>query len=418
MRFVARQPVFDSAMQVYGYELLFRNGWHNAARINDADGASRITADISLELGVDILCAGKRAFLNCTRDLLLSRAVETFAPHDTVLEILEDIEPDAEILQRCDELRRLGYTIALDDVVSMSRIDAFFGHAAMAKVDFRATTKPRRAELVTRCRPQGITMLAEKVETREEHLAAQTAGYSLFQGFFFQKPQVLGSREIPALKINYTRLLAAAQQPELDFAQVEDIIKSEPSLCYRFLRYLNSPIFPFRTRINSVRHALTLVGEDEVRKWISVAALVSVGVDKPPDLVVWALARARFCELIGMRSPARSPGMFFLGLVSALPVLLDLPLDFIISRLPVLPEIQTALLGGRNHYRQAYDLLVNYELGKWEVCGTLAKGMAMTETQVAQCYVDSLDWAHRLADSEHPTTPLPARVSQSSTIHA
>ena len=405
-------------MQVYGYELLFRDGWQNVARIHDSHGASQITADISLELGVDILCAGRRLFLNCTRDLLLSRAVEAFAPEDTVLEVLEDIEPDAEILARCDELGRLGYTIALDDVVSVPRIDAFRGHACMAKVDFRGTTKALRTQLVQRYRPQGITMLAEKVETREEHLAAQAAGYSLFQGFFFQKPQVLSSREIPALKINYTRLLAAAQQPQLDFAQVEDIIKSEPSLCYRFLRYLNSPIFPFRTRINSVRHALTLVGEDEVRKWISVAALVSVGVDKPPDLVVWALARARFCELIGMRSPARSPGMFFLGLVSALPVLLDLPLDFIISRLPVLPEIQAALLGGRNHYRQAYDLLLNYELGKWEVCAMLAKGMAMSETQVAQCYVDSLDWAHRLADNEHPVTPPPARVSVPSEIHA
>src|SRR4051812_48408558 len=202
MRFVARQPVFDSAMQVYGYELLFRDGWQNIARINDATDASHITADISLELGVDILCAGRRAFLNCTRDLLLSRAVEAFAPDDTVLEILEDIEPDAEILQRCDDLGRLGYTLALDDVVSMSRIDAFRGHAIMAKVDFRGTTRARRIELVQRYRPQGITMLAEKVETREEHLAAQTAGYSLFQGFFFQKPQVLGSREIPALKIN------------------------------------------------------------------------------------------------------------------------------------------------------------------------------------------------------------------------
>src|SRR3954447_14809010 len=133
MRFVARQPIFDNAMQVYGYELLFCDGWENIARIHDSHGASQITADISLELGVDILCAGRRAFLNCTRDLLLSRAVEAFQPEDTILEILENVEPTPDILERCDQLGRLGYTLALDDVVSADRIDAFAGHAAMAK---------------------------------------------------------------------------------------------------------------------------------------------------------------------------------------------------------------------------------------------------------------------------------------------
>jgi c-di-GMP-related signal transduction protein len=406
LRFIARQPIFDQAMHVFGYELLFRSGFEDIARIADPDAASRDTMDMSVELGLDTLCNGHLAFINCTRETLLSECVQMLAPESIVLEILETVEPDEAVLARCKDLRMLGYKFALDDATTVERAKPFSGILDIIKVDFRDTTSERQKQIASCYLKNDICLLAEKVETRDELLAAQKMGYSYFQGFFFQRPQVVGAKEIPALQINYTRLLAATQALELDFHALDEIIKSEPSICYRLLRYLNSPLFGFKSRITSVRHALTLVGEHEIRKWISVAALVGVGVAKSPDLVVWALVRARFCELLGMRSPGREVGMFFLGLVSALPVLLDLPLEFIITRLPIVPEIQTALLGGRNHYRQMYDLVLAYEAGKWDTCAALAKSMYMGEDQVTNCYLQALEWAKRLTSSDCDSAPV------------
>lgn len=405
-------------MQVFGYELLFRNGWTALAEIADPEAASRMTMDTTLSIGMDTLCDGRRAFVNCTRDVLESDSIRVLPPNSTVVEILEDVPASSPVLAKCAELRSLGYMIALDDVVSATRIEPFLRLVDILKVDFRKTSPACQRDLARKYAIRGTRMLAEKVETREEHLAARKMGYHFFQGFFFQKPQVLGTREIAALRVNYMRLLAAVQERELNFRALEEIIKSEPSLCYRLLRYLNSPLFTFTSRVTSIRHALSLVGEEEIRKWISVAALVSVGVDKPADLVMWALVRARFCEMLGARSMGREAGMFFLGLVSALPVLLDLPLDFIITRLPIAPEIQAALLGGRNHYRHAYDLVLAYESGRWEACAAVAKTMAMSEAQVTHCYLQSLEWARRLTHLESGIGTVPASAQQNGRAEA
>ncbi len=395
-------------MQVFGYELLFRNGWKQLAEISDVDTASRMTMDTSLSIGLDSLCGGQRAFVNCTAEVLGTDAVQVLPPSSTIVEILETVSATTEVLDKCAQLRRLGYTIALDDVVDPSQVEPFLGYIDIAKVDFRGACSGARRDLVKKYAPLGIRMLAEKVETHDEYLAAKKLGYQYFQGFFFQRPQVIGTKEIPALRINYMRLLASTQQLDLNFRELEEIIKSEPSLCYRLLRYLNSPLFAFTSRVTSVRHALSLIGEQEIRKWISVAALVSIGVEKPPDLVTWALVRARFCELLGGRSINREPGMFFLGLISALPVLLDLPLEFIVTRLPVLPAVQSALLGQKNHYRKTYELMTAYEACRWDMCIDLAKSMTLSEARVTDCYLQAIAWAHSVTGMEHSNMQLSA----------
>jgi len=411
MRFVARQPVFDIAMQVFGYELLFRNGSENVAQIDDSDQASRMTLDTLLEMGIDTLCSDHRAFLNCTRENLVSGIVELLPSASVVVELLETIQADAEVMAACQRLKQAGYLIALDDVVSEAAVEPLLPFADFVKVDFRLTKPAQRAELARHFLRRGISAVAEKVETRSEHTAAKNMGYSYFQGFFFQKPEMMGAREIPALKLNYVRLLSAAQQPEVDFSQIEEIIKTEPSLTYRLLRYLNSPLFPFSIAITSIRHALTLLGQEELRKWVSVASLVSIGVDKPEELIRWALVRARFCELLGGDVRSRQTGMFLLGLLSSLPVLLDLPLDFIVSRLPVLSEIKGALLGGRNRYRTVYELVLAYEAGEWETCSARIKDLRLTESQVSQTYLKSLEWACAVTRSTETAAPAAATTS-------
>jgi c-di-GMP-related signal transduction protein len=174
-------------------------------------------------------------------------------------------------------------------------------------------------------RPWRCRMLAEKVETREEFVAASKAGFVYFQGYFFRRPEVLAAHEVPANRINYVRMLQTVSKPEVDSREIEDAIKSEASLCYRLLRYLNSAVFGFANEIHSVRHALAMLGESEVRRWVRLVVTLAAGQGKSTELVLSALVRARFCEQLSPKVQHGDSDLFLLGLLSMMDAILDLP---------------------------------------------------------------------------------------------
>jgi c-di-GMP-related signal transduction protein len=301
-RFVARQPILNREQQVFGYELLFRDGIENFFRASDAEAAARSTLDSSLLMGFDVLCDGQKAFINCTRDLLLKDGIALLPHEHTVVEILENVEPDDLVMAACERLRAAGYTIALDDYVAKDPRASLTPIADFIKVDFERTTPVERAELVKRLGNPKCQMLAEKVETREQFETALKAGFTYFQGYFFRRPEVMRTGEITANQVNYLRMLKAVSHEEVDIRELEALIKSEASVLYRLLRYLNSPMFGMRNEIHSIRHALAILGEPEIRRWIRLVTLVSAGQLETSDLVLSALVRARFCELIARRT--------------------------------------------------------------------------------------------------------------------
>jgi c-di-GMP-related signal transduction protein len=266
-RFVARQPILNREQQVFGYELLFRDGIENVFRATDAEAAARSTLDSTLLMGFDVLCDGQRAFINCTRDLLLKDGITLLPCEQTVVEILEDVQADDLVMAACERLKVAGYTIALDDFVTNDRREPLIALADILKVDFERTTAAEQAALVKRYASAGRRMLAEKVETQEQFVAGQDVGFVYFQGYFFRRPEVVRAREIPTNRVNYLRMLAAVSKDELDLRELEMLIKTEASILYRLLRYLNSPIFGMRNEIHSIRHALAILGEREVRRW-------------------------------------------------------------------------------------------------------------------------------------------------------
>jgi len=194
---VARQPILNRNQQVFGYELLFRDGIENVFRASDAEAAARSTLDSTLLMGFDVLCDGQRAFINCTRDLLLKDGITLLPSEQTVVEVLEGVEPDDLVIAACQRLKIAGYTIALDDYVSNDHREPLTNFADILKVDFERTTRAQQEELVKQFAPMGRRMLAEKVETQDQFMAAQDMGYVYFHGYFFRRPEVLKAREIP-----------------------------------------------------------------------------------------------------------------------------------------------------------------------------------------------------------------------------
>lgn len=279
-RYVARQPILTGEEQVFGYELLFRDGTENCFRGLDLNAAARSTVDNSMLIGFDVLCAGRRAFINCTRDVLLKDYITLLPSGQTVVEVLETVEPDDLVIAACQRLKEAGYLIALDDFVANDPRENLTELADIIKVDMKLTTAAERAEMVKRYGPWRSRLLAEKVETREEFVEARDMGFLYFQGYFFQRPEILTTRGIPENRFNYIRMLQAVAKPELDEREIEKVIKSEASLCYRLLRYLNSAVFGLSNEIHSVRHALSMLGERETRRWIRLVATLGAGQGK------------------------------------------------------------------------------------------------------------------------------------------
>jgi c-di-GMP-related signal transduction protein len=396
-RFVARQPILTGDEKVFGYELLFRDGVDDYFRNPDPDAASRSTLSTSMLIGLDVLCDGRRAFINVTRDVLLKDYIFLLPSSHTVVEILESVPPDDVVIAACQRLKEAGYQIALDDFAVNDPRLPLTDLADILKVDLRATTLAQADAMVRRHGPWRCRLLAEKVETRKEFLAAKEIGFVYFQGYFFRKPEMLSTHEIPANKLNYLRMWQAVARPELDIREVEQVIKGEASLCYRLLRYLNSAAFGFGQEIHSIRHALSLLGEREVRRWIRLVATLGAGEGKSSELVLSALVRARFCELLSSQVQVGESDLFLMGLLSMMDAILEIPMARVLENVPVDQESKTVLLGGAGRLGPFYRLMLAQESGDWQTASDLARQLHLSESEVAEKYWEAMQWARQVS---------------------
>lgn len=392
LRYVARQPIFDREEKVFGYELLFRDGLQNAFS-GDTDEASRETLDRSLLMGIDVLCDGRRAFVNCTKETLVHGLVRLLPSATTVVEILEDVPADAEVVTACQSLKEDGYLIALDDYVADDPRAPLAEMADIIKVELPLTSEQQRAELVKRYGPWRCRMLAEKIETQGDFVRAREQGFVYFQGYFFRRPEMLSTRVMPANRLNYLRMLQEVSRAELDVPGLERLIKSEASVCYRLLRYLNSAVFGLKNEIHSVRHALSMLGERELRRWVRLVAAVGAGQDKASDLLLSALVRGRFGELMTPHVAHGESDLFLLGLLSLIDAMLEMPMAEVLEKISLDHETQAVLLGEPSTLRPVFQLMLAHESGEWEAAAELATNMRLDPEATAAYYWQAQQWA-------------------------
>ncbi len=393
LHYVARQPIFDREKRVFGYELLFRNGMDNAFTGGDSDMASRATLDRSMLLGIEMLCDGKRAFLNCTRDTLIKGLVTLLPPTSTVVEILESVVPDQNVMTAVQHLKEAGYLIALDDFVMDDAREPLAELADIIKVDLKLTTPEQRTAMVKRYGPWKRRMLAEKVETLEEFNAAKEQEFVYFQGYFFRRPEMVSTHEMPASRISYLRMLQAVSSPDLDMAGLEQLVRGEASICYRLLRYLNSAVFGFRNEIHSVKHALAILGEREMRRWVRLVAAVGAGQDSSSDLLLSSLVRARFAELLAPKVPHGESDLFLMGLLSLIDAMLEVPMDKVLEMIPLDKETKSVLLGQPSVLRPVHQLMLAHESGEWEAAARVSESMHLDKDEIAGMYLQAQQWA-------------------------
>jgi len=389
--------------KVLGYELLFRENPEDSHFTSDAESATGAMIDALDVMGLDVVCDGRLAFINCTRQMLLKEYFFLLPPDKVVVEIQENVPADETIIAACQRLKQKRYRIALDNFVARDARAPLVPHADFLKVDIRKLPTEQSAALAARYAGNQCRMLAQRVETRVQFLTAQTGGFTLFQGYFFRHPERVRARHIPATQASYLRLLQAISAPEVDLAKVEDLIKHDPSLCYRLLRYLNSPLLGLSAPVKSVRHAMSLLGERELIQWIRMATTLAVGHDKCSDLVLCSLVRARFCELIAPKVDHGKSDLFLMGMLSLMDAILEMPMGVVVEGLALDPETKAALLGAKTDNKTflspIFDLMVARETGDWEGVTAQAKKLNLSLPFINRTYNEAMGWGHQLTSA-------------------
>lgn len=396
---VARQPILDLAGRVYGYELLYRGSSDDTSCMADGDIAgARTLSDAVLALGLDVLTNGRLAFINFTRSLLMNGAATLLPPTSMVIELREDIEVDQDLVEACRSLHARGFALALDDFVPGSPAEAVIPYASFVKVDVLAIPASERKKLAARLVPRGIRMIAEKVETAEVVQEARAHGYRLFQGYYFCKPKTFAASAMPGRHLAYLGLLGALNRDDLGVDELEDLVKHDVSLSYRVLRSVNSWLYGLRHEVTSIRHALVLLGIDQIRKWASVWVLAGLNSTGTQETVNVAILRARCCELIGDHLAGAEEGQsfFLLGLCSLLDVVLGRPMKDALAEMPLPAAINDALLGESNHARYVLDAVLAYEQGKWAEATAFMELLKLSPDLLPGVYNEALRWAREL----------------------
>ena len=389
-RFIARQPILDTRLQVWGYELLFRES-DTKDTFKASSATSHVIANSTMVFNWSDLVGNTRAFLNFSGSELVSGAALLLPRKQTVIEILESTVVTSEVVAACERLRAMGYALALDGFADLPEQRPLVPICSYLKVDFRTTTPELQAEIGRKYASKVSTepkLVAKKTETWDEYDRARKLHYSLFQGFFFLEPQILRRRGIPSSKMNALQLLTTVQHNPLNIPAVESILKHDPGLTFKLLRYLNSPIMERRAEIRSVANAIALLGEPVFRRWATLVAVITPSVEKPNELIHMALTRAFLCEEIAQRMGQRENiyEFFLVGLLSLTPAILDQPLNHIVAELPLSNDVGAALRGEPSSLRCALDAVLAYEQAQWPEFVTHMERLALPEDAMPACF--------------------------------
>lgn len=407
--FIGKQPIFNKHEMIVAYELLYRSKNKNQAP-GTIDG-NMATVDVLinsfLSIGIEELANGKPVFINFTEELLMADFLDRFNPEKLVIEILEDVIITQSIIQRVRELKSLEYRIALDDFtldVFTTMHEHLLPFIDYIKIDFMLTTPEERQQIKDKILSLNPTIkfLAEKVETREEYDEALKAGYILFQGYFFQHPQIVSSKEIPPNTLQYFRLLALLKSEDADVSEVSEMIECDISLTYKLLHLINSSESRGRTKIRSIHQAIMLLGLTELQKWIYLLAIRDTKhteTDIFDELLQTSLFRAKVCEQLARMKGYRNHSEYFLiGMFSNIDSLLQRPLDKIIAQLPFSEDIKNTIVHKNTAMTPILQLSIALNSLDWEKISSLCEELAIPTDQADLIYYNTLEWIQLVLD--------------------
>ena len=401
--FIGRQPIFNMHEEIVAYELLYRNKNVNSFPIVDSDTATiDVIVNSFLSIGINFVTNGRPSFINFTENLLYSPLLDYLDPKKIVIEILEDVPLTEDLVARVKVLKNRGYTIALDDFILDENItvyDELFAYIDYIKVDFLLSSLENRVEVESKVKSQfsHIQLLAEKVETRAQYEIAKESGYTLFQGYFFEQPQIIKSKDIPANTLQYFQIISLLKDEEPNINILAENIEREISLSYKLLQLINKSNLRRRSKVRSIKQAILLLGLTELRKLIYLLAMRDVNNEHSigmfNELMRASLFRAKACEKLAKLHYKENFSEYFLvGLFSLIDTMLQRPMEMILRQLPFSEEIILTLSGAQTELTDYLDFGAALYKLDWTTLDNLMGRLKVTEKDIMQIYKEVNDW--------------------------
>lgn len=393
--FAARQPILDNQRNVIAYELLFRDGIENVfPAVNEETATAKIVEGIQLHIGLDSLAKDKPAFVNFTAESL-QKGYPLLLPKDKcVIEILENVPPTRSLLKICQSLKQKGYVIALDDYQHQPEWEHFFPYIDIIKVDYTLSSVDEIGHVVAIVKKhQNIKLLAEKIETYQEFEHATEMGFDYFQGYFFCKPEMVSRQSLNPSHISLATLMTEMSGAAPDVKKMTSAIENDVHLSYKLLKFTQSPLFKRKTNIQNIKQAIVSIGQEELRRFISLLFTAQFSESKPAELATLAHNRAHFCEKIyqSVGLGKQHASAFLVGMLSLLDAMLDSALHEVINDLPVSHDIKQALVNKKGPLYLPLQLCELLEKGDWEGVNKVASKLDLSFHQINEHYRNAIE---------------------------
>jgi c-di-GMP phosphodiesterase len=396
---IGRQPIVNSQQQIIGYEFFFRNDSNgsNAPFEEDIQTCAKILSTTIDEMHESWLLGQQLAFINVDQVMLNSVFLELMPAEKTVLEIVHTVQVTPEIIARCGELKANKFKIALDNPQHYPQLEALIPYADYIKLDMRDVDIAQATLWLKKYQASGCSLIAEKVEQNAQFSSLLDAGYQQFQGYFYAKPENLNSKVINPSFDGVLHLLNLVSQ-EADNKTIENGFKRDTTLSYKLLRYINSVGFGLSCEVQSINHALTILGRNQLYRWLTLLMVTAGNNSSSPALMKTSITRGRLTELLGepFFDKRDRDNLFVVGVFSLLDVMLKVPMDTVLEKLQLPETIVDALTKREGIFGPFLKLTEACEDANNEEILQLASLLQLNPDKVNQCHMDALAWTEAL----------------------
>jgi EAL and modified HD-GYP domain-containing signal transduction protein len=396
--FIARQPIVDAEQRIVAYELLFRHraDADSAQVADDASAGVKVLANALHNMGAQWVMGEKLAFINMGEKMIHSDLAELLPPERVVFEILETVRVTPRLIERVKELKQGGYRIALDHFRYVPESEPLLPLADYVKLDFQAHDQGTLSGWVRQIKRHGPKLLAEKVETPMHYHTARALGFEFFQGYYFARPENLIAKVINPSYAHVLDLLNRVRK-DAEAKEIEGVFKRDPALTFKLLRYINSVGFGLSCEIQSIRHAVAVLGMQQLYRWLTLL-LVTAESKNPPALSKTAIVRGRLAERLGAAymDKADQDNLFIVGVFSLLPAMLETPMEEILDKLVLPDSITDALLNHTGMYGPILKLVEAVEGKDAKRIAALADELILDSAQVNAAHLEALAWTEQV----------------------
>jgi c-di-GMP-related signal transduction protein len=404
--FLGRQPILDHAQNVVAYELLFRSGQNLTSGVtDDLLASSNVIINTISQFGISNILGGQDGFINVSYALLMSDALELLPRERMVLEILETVEIDDRLIDRCRELKAKGFKLALDDFIYNPVYDPLFEIVDVVKFDLLAMTRLELEQtLHILKRWPGIRLLAEKVEDLEQFQRCKELGFSMFQGYFFAHPTVLSGKKANPNQLTLMKVLDQLMQ-DAEIPEIERNFKESPTLTLGLLRLVNSVAMGLPNKVGSLRQALVVLGRRQLQRWVQLLLYAQGGSDISSPLMTLAAVRAKFMENLCLTLPNSSKGSeevreraFMTGILSLVDTLMGMKMEEVLKQFSLVDEVRNAVLKHEGLLGDMLTLVEKVEDGDFDTVANILVQYGLTADALNKAQFEAIQWAANLGE--------------------